>query len=420
MSPLLYAVRTLRVQLMESSLAIEHVAIDTLRPDPANPRRISDAELEALTRSIQEFGMIDPVIARREDGVVIGGHQRLLAARCLGFKTVPVVFLDITLDNARLLNLALNKISGTWDQELLARLLSDLEQTPDVDISLSGFEEDEIAKLLKTLEAREKRNQREDFDFEEVWTAAKAHPGVERGDVWQLGDHRIMAGDSTQQADVEALMAGETATLMVTDPPYGVAYETEGKNPRRRKDQRPIANDDLGKDQAAFWTTAFRHWPLDGDAYVFGPSGPLIFELATALTKAGMEPRQLLIWVKHQLVLGRSHYHYRHEHVFYGWKGKTSWNGSRKEDSVWEEERPMASPEHPTMKPVPLCEWAIENSSQLNGLVIDPFLGSGTTLIAAERTGRRCYGMEIDPHYCALVIARWEAFSGERAKKAGQ
>ncbi len=402
---------------MCTPLTIEHVPIDNLRPDPANPRRIADAELEALTRSIQEFGLIDPIIARRSDSLVIGGHQRLIAARRLGLKTVPVVYVDLTDEQVKLLNLALNKISGSWDQELLARLLAELQDVPGVDISLSGFGDDEIAKLLKTLDAREKRGREEDLDLDAAWRAAKADPGVQRGNVWQLGDHRVMCGDSSDSGDVGRLMAGETATLMVTDPPYGVAYETVGKNPRWRKDKRPIANDDRGKDQAAFWTSAFRHWPLDGDAYVFSPSGPLISTLCASVEAAGITHHQWLIWVKHQLVLGRSHYHYRHEHIFYGWKGKTSWNGSRKEDSVWDEERPMASPEHPTMKPVPLCERAIENSSGLNGLIVDPFLGSGTTLIAAERTGRRCYGMEIDPHYCRLVIARWEAFSGRSAQK---
>jgi DNA modification methylase len=207
---------------------------------------------------------------------------------------------------------------------------------------------------------------------------------------------------------------------MVTDPPYGVAYETEGKNPRWRKDRRPIANDDLGKDQAAFWTAAFSPWPLEGDAYVFSPSGPLISTLCGSIEAAGISHRQWLIWVKQQLVLGRSHYHYRHEHIFYGWKGKTSWNGSRKEDSVWEVDRPMDSPEHPTMKPLELVERAIENSSQPGDLVLDQFLGSGTTLIAAERTGRMCYGMELDTHYCRLVIARWEAFTGLKAEKASK
>jgi DNA modification methylase len=399
-------------------IAIETVPIDALRPDPANPRRISDAEMEALTRSVQEFGMVDPIIARREDSTVIGGHQRLLAARRLGYKTIPVVFVDLAPEKARLLNVALNKISGEWDRELLARLLADLEAAPNIDLSLTGFEDDEIAKLLKNLDAREKRDREETFDLDAAWLAAKADTRVTRGDVWLLGDHRVMCGDSTSEGDMAGLMAGESARLMVTDPPYGVAYEVDGKNPKFKKRRGAIANDDLGTDQAQFWTDAFRQWPLEGDVYVFGPSGPLIFELAAALTAAGIDPRQLLIWVKDRLVLGRSHYHYRHEHILYGWRGKSSWNGSRKEDSVWEEPRPADSPEHPTIKPLPLCERAIENSSQPNDVVIDAFLGSGTTLIAAERTGRRCYGMEIDPAYCGLVLQRWEAFTGGKAEKA--
>ena len=395
-------------------IVIEQVPIDSLRPDPANPRRISDAELEALTRSIKEFGVVDPIIARREDGAVIGGHQRLVGARRLGLKTVPVIYVDLSPERARLLNVALNRISGDWDRELLARLLADLDATPNIDISLTGFGDDEITKLLKSLEFREKRDREETFDLDAAWQAAKADSRVQGGDIWRLGDHRIMCADSTQEADVGALMAGEVARLMVTDPPYGVAYEAEGKTSKKG---RPIANDDLGVDQASFWTEAFRHWPIEGDVYVFGPSGPLIFTLASSLRAAGIEPRQLLIWVKDRLVLGRSHYHYRHEHVLYGWRGKSSWNGSRKEDSVWEEPRPADSPEHPTIKPLPLCERAIENSSEQTNVICDGFLGSGTTLIAAERTGRRCYGMEIDPHYCSLVLARWEAFTGKTAEK---
>ncbi|MGZ3357585.1 MAG: site-specific DNA-methyltransferase [Isosphaeraceae bacterium] len=401
----------------QTALIVENVAIGALRPDLANPRRISDADLEALTRSIQEFGMVDPIIARREDSTVIGGHQRLVAARRLGLKTVPVVFVDLSPEQAHLLNLALNRISGSWDQDLLARLLADLDAKPNIDLSLTGFGDDEIAKLLKGLDAREKRSREETFDLDAAWQAAKADTRVVRGDVWRLGDHRIMCGDSTSEAEVERLMGGEAARLMVTDPPYGVAYEVDGKNPKFKKRRGPIANDDLGAEQAKFWTDAFRHWPLEGDAYIFGPSGPLIFELAAALTAAGIDPRQLLIWVKDRLVLGRSHYHYRHEHILYGWKGKSSWNGSRKEDSIWDEPRPADSPEHPTIKPLPLCERAIENSSQPNDIVIDAFLGSGTTLIAAERTGRRCFGMEIDPRYVSLVLARWGAFTGQSAEK---
>lgn len=396
----------------ERPLTIEQVPIGDLRPDPSNPRRISDAELEALTRSIRQFGLVDPIVARREDKTVIGGHQRLVAARRLGMKQVPVIYVDLSPEQAKLLNLALNRISGEWDEELLARMLTDLQQTPDVDISLSGFGEEEISRLLKGIESRERRDRPERFDLDAAWEAATADPGVKRGDVWLLGEHRLMCGDSADSGDVARLMAGQTATVMVTDPPYGVDYNPEG-----RKKKRPIANDDLGGDQADFWTRAFSAWPLEGDAYAFSPSGPLIQTLCASIEAAGIEHHQWLIWVKDRLVLGHSHYHYRHEHVFYGWRRKTSWNGSRKEDSVWEEERPQASPQHPTTKPVGLCRRAIENSSRPDDLVVDPFLGSGTTLIAAERTGRRCYGMEIDPRYCRVAIARWEAFTGERAAR---
>jgi len=399
-----------------SAMMIGTVAIGDLRPDPFNPRRISDTELDALTRSIQEFGMVDPIIARRQDFAVIGGHQRLIAARRLGIVVVPVIFLDISSDQAKLLNLALNRISGSWDQELLARLLAELGSVPEIDLQLSGFADDEIAKLLKALEVREKGTLPETFDLDATLAAARADTGVVRGDIWQLGDHRMMCGDSADSGDVARLMAGQAATLMVTDPPYGVDYEGD-QHFRPAKRKRPLANDDLGSDQAAFWTETFRHWPLDGDVYLFSPSGPLISKLCASIEAAGIEHHQWLIWVKQKLVMGRAHYHYRHEHLFYGWKGKTSWNHSRSEDSVWEFDRPMASPEHPTAKPLALCQRAIQNSSQPNDIVIDPFLGSGTTLIAADRTGRRCFGMEIDPTYCRVAIARWEAFSGGVAEK---
>lgn len=395
-----------------SELAIEHVAIADLRPDPLNPRRIGAEELESLTRSIREFGFVEPVVVRREDRTVIGGHQRLVAARRLGFETVPVIYVDLTAEQAKVLNLALNKISGSWDEELLARMVADLTPVEDIDLTLSGFSEDEIGKLLKSMDARERRDRPEEFDLDAAWEAATADTGVKRGDIFQLGAHRLMCGDSADTGDVGRLTVGQTATLMVTDPPYGVAYEPEG-----RKRKRPIANDALGEKQAEFWTKAFSAWPLEGDAYVFSPSGPLIQTLCAAIVAAGIEHHQWLIWVKDRLVLGHSHYHYRHEHVFYGWKGKTSWQGSRKEDSVWEEQRPQASPQHPTMKPVALCVCAIENSSKPDDAVAEPFLGSGTTLIAAERTGRRCYAMEVDPRYCRVAINRWEAFTGEKAER---
>jgi len=175
---------------MPTDVAIVQIAIDDLIPDPANPRRISDEELESLTRSIREFGLVDPIIARAEDKTVIGGHQRLLAARRLGMKTVPVVLTDLSQEQARLLNLALNKVSGTWDQELLARFMADLQQTPDVDLTLSGFTDDEIKKVLRNLDSREKRERLETFDMDAALEAAKAAPVARHGVLWLLGDHR--------------------------------------------------------------------------------------------------------------------------------------------------------------------------------------------------------------------------------------
>ena len=201
-------------------LEVELVSIDDLRPDPANPRRISAAELEALTRSVNEFGLVQPAVARREDKVVIGGHQRLLAARRLGYKTVPVIFLDLTIEQARLLNVALNNISGEFDNELLARLLADLGQTPDLDLALTGFDEDEIARLLQSREAREKRERPEPaFDLDAALEAARAAPRAQPGDLFALGDHRLLCGDSTDPLQVERLMGGKKAAMAFTDPP---------------------------------------------------------------------------------------------------------------------------------------------------------------------------------------------------------
>jgi len=206
------------------SLTVEAVAIDLLRPDPANPRRIGDEELDSLERSIREFGFVQPVLARREDGTVIGGHQRLVAARRLGLTTVPVTYLDLSIEQARLLNLALNKISGSWDEQLLARLLADLQTS--VDLSLSGFGEDEIRDLLRSLETREKAERSEDFDLDSALEDAARGPRSKPGDLWALGEHRLLCGDATKPEDVERLLGGTRAAMAFTDPPYNVSPAT--------------------------------------------------------------------------------------------------------------------------------------------------------------------------------------------------
>ena len=220
-----------------AQIQIEQLPIDELRPDPANPRRISDQELETLTRSISEFGLIDPIIASREDKMVIGGHQRLLAARKLGYKTVPVVLADLTVEQAHLLNIALNKISGSFDQELLARLLKELQEVPNIDLSLSGFEDDELKKLLKSLDAREKRERLENFDLDAAVKAAQNAPVAKLGDIWLLGEHRLACGDSTDREAVQRLMGQSKAAMTFTDPPYNVNYGETMKDKLRKQFQ---------------------------------------------------------------------------------------------------------------------------------------------------------------------------------------
>ncbi len=207
------------------SPTVEQVPIDNLRPDPANPRRISEAELDALERSLRQFGFVQPVLARRADAVVIGGHQRLVAARRLGLTKVPVTWLDISVEQARLLGLALNRISGTWDDALLARLLADLAATPELDLTLSGFGEDEVKELLRSLETREKRERPEAFDLDEALAEARRAPRTKPGDLWQLGDHRLLCGDATSADDVARLLDGAAPKLLTTDPPYGVSLD---------------------------------------------------------------------------------------------------------------------------------------------------------------------------------------------------
>lgn len=211
------------------SLVVEQVDIDLLHPDPANPRRISDDELEALTRSMRQWGVVQPVLVRREDSTVIGGHQRLVAARRVGLAEVPVIWLDVSVEQSRLLNLALNRISGSWDEQLLARLLADLGQVPDMDLSLSGFGDDEVSELLRKLAAAEKADRTEDFDVEQALEEATKTPRSQAGDLWALGEHRIVCGDATDQVTVARLLDGADARCRHPD---GLA-DLGRRHPRR-------------------------------------------------------------------------------------------------------------------------------------------------------------------------------------------
>jgi DNA modification methylase len=403
------------------SLVIEQVAIDLLRPDPANPRNISRSELDALTRSMNEFGCVVPLLARRADAVVIGGHQRLLAARRLGLKLVPVIWLDLSQEEARLLGVALNQIGGEFDEPLLARLLADLKDVPGVDLTLSGFGEDEIADLLRGPEVQERRERLEAFDLEMALGKATREPLTKLGDIWQLGHHRVLCGDATLAEDVARVLAGARSAMAFTDPPYNVDLGNHGGHqPGARR--RPMANDAL--DPAA-WEAFVRAWArnlvasVDGALYVCMSTKewPLV---SRVLAEEGAHWSDTVIFAKDRFVLGRADYQRAYEPIWYGWRegARHFWCGDRDQSDVWEIARPAQAPLGPVMKPLELVERAIENSSRPGELVLDVFLGSGTTLIAAERTGRVCAAIELDPHYVDVAVARWEAFTGAVAVKA--
>jgi DNA modification methylase len=405
---------------LKAEIRVEQVPIDSLHPDAANPRRIGKEELEALTRSLREFGFVQPVLARKSDNVVIGGHQRLLAARRLGWKTAPVIFLDLSPEQSRLLNLALNKISGEWDQELLARMLAGLRPVEDIDLSLSGFTEEELGKLLKSLDLREKKERVETFDLDAALEAAQAAHVAQRGDLWRLGDHRLRCGDATDVGDVSRLLGDTRASMAFTDPPYNVSLGDHGGRQRGSR-RRRIANDALAPEA---WEAFVRAWTqsllnyVDGALYICMSTKewPLV---SRVLEELGAHWSDTIIWAKDRFVLGRADYQRQYEPIWYGWREGVShhWCGDRDQGDVWNIPRPGDSELHPTMKPLELVEKAIGNSSQPGDTVLDLFLGSGTTLIAAERTGRVCHAMELEPAYVDVAVRRWEAFSGERAKK---
>ncbi|KKK70700.1 hypothetical protein LCGC14_2921330, partial [marine sediment metagenome] len=246
-------------------------------------------------------------------------------------------------------------------------------------------------------------------------------------DLWLLGDHRLLCGDATKLDDLKALMGDERYSILVSDPPYGVSYSEKNEFLNRydkgNRVQKKIEGDDQSPDQmAAFWKAAFSTIrPFAGDGasfYITGPSGFLLLPLLIALRDSGFLQRQLLVWSKNNMVFGRSDYHYKHESILYGWvKGTHRYYGPPNEVSVWEIERPSKSKLHPTMKPVWLFARAIRNSSKTAEIVLDPFLGSGTSMIAAEQLGRRCYGLEIDPAYCDVIVERWQKFTGQKAKR---
>ncbi len=412
---------------------VEQVAIDDLRPDPANPRKIAEEELDSLTRSIRSFGFVQPVLARREDRTVVGGHQRLVAARRLGLKSVPTILLDISVEQARLLNLALNRISGEFDDQLLARLLADLQLNTELDLSLSGFGDDELKELLRSLDAREKLDRAEEFDLDAALEEATRQPRSKVGDLWKLGEHRLVCGDATDPVAVGRLLDGAKPKLLSTDPPYGVSLDPtwrDGVYNQMGPAEKPYLrtaghkNTTMSGDTRVDWSQAFELVPSLEVGYVWH-AGVHAGEVAAGLERIGFEIVAQVIWDKGLFAMGRSWYHWGHEPCWAIRRtgAKVPFLGERDQQTIWRVPSPKmimggskeAKFDHPAQKPALLSEIPIRNHLKPGEAVYDPFLGSGTTLIAAERLSRTCYAIELDPRYVDVILTRWERFSGQTA-----
>ena len=372
-----------------------------LLPADYNPRKDlkpGDAEYEKLKRSLETFGYVEPIIWNKTTGRVVGGHQRLKVLMDMGITEVECVVVEMPEDKEKALNIALNKISGDWDKDKLALLIADL-QGADFDVSLTGFEAAEIDDLFKgTLKDGIKDD---DFDVE---AELKKPTTTKAGDIWVLGKHRLICGDSTKAETFDLLMSGNKANLVVTDPPYNVNYEgSAGK----------IKNDNMA-DQAfyEFLLSAFENAEKamadDASIYVFHADTEGL-NFRRAFSDAGFYLSGTCIWKKQSLVLGRSPYQWQHEPVLFGWKkkGKHQWYTGRKESTIWSFDKPKKNGDHPTMKPVALIAYPIMNSSLTNSIVLDPFGGSGSTLIACEQTDRICYTVELDEKFCDVIVKRY-------------
>lgn len=373
--------------------------INKLIPADYNPRKDlkpGDSEYEKLKRSIHEFGYVDPIIWNKQTGHVIGGHQRLKILQDEGLTEVDCVVVDFDEAKEKALNIALNKISGDWDQAKLSLLISDLEASA-FDISLTGFDEREIADLLET----DSDTKDDNFDID----AELQQPTFSQtGDLWHLGRHTLLCGDATKAESYQKLLGKTQVNLVLTDPPYNVDYHSKAGK---------IKNDHQTSDKFyQFLLAALQNMNQamadDASIYVFHADTEGL-NFRRAFQDTGFYLSGCCIWKKQSLVLGRSPYQWQHEPVLYGWKknGKHEWYTGRKESTIWEFDKPKQSKEHPTMKPIPLLAYPIMNSTMTNCTVLDPFGGSGSTLIACEQTKRTCFMMELDEKYCDVIVKRY-------------
>ncbi|CCI82002.1 DNA modification methylase [Lactobacillus hominis] len=391
-------------------MEVKTVSINKIKPYENNPRNNDDA-VDAVANSIKEFGWQQPIVVDI-DGVIIAGHTRYKAAKKLGYKEVPIVVADnLTEEQVNAYRLADNKSGelATWDDD---ELQEELDKILDIDMTDFGFD----------LETELEDDEVIDDDYEEE---VPEEPKSKLGQVYQLGRHRLMCGDSTKPEDVKKLMNGVQADLLITDPPYNVDYSskdfgrTEISKTRKNND---IANDKMENEQfMQFLVQAFSNASVNmklGASFYIWFSDLATVQFNEAAKESGLNVKETLIWVKNNFVLGRQDYQHKHEPCLYGWVdgGSHSWYSDRKQTTILNFDKPQRSGLHPTMKPIPLFDYQIKNSSKSGDIVLDLFGGSGTTLMACEQDGRNAYLMEFDPRYVDVIIDRWEKFTGKTAK----
>ncbi len=396
-------------------LTVQHTSLRELIPYARNARTHSDAQVAQIAASIAEFGFVNPVLIG-SDNIIIAGHGRVLAAQKLELETVPTITLvHLNENQRRALVIADNKLAENagWDEELLRLELQSLVDE-DFNIDLLGFDDVDLDALLTDMTTDE------DNVVEENIPEPQVNPVSQLGDVWVLGQHRLLCGDATEASDLYALMGDELADMVFTDPPYNVNYDDVEKYSAKQsnKTKRKILNDNLGTQFERFLFKACSNLItyVKGAVYICMSSSELD-TLKRTFCEAGGKWSTFIIWAKNAFTLGRSDYQRQYEPILYGWPQGNDhyWCGARDQGDVWFCDKPRKNNLHPTMKPVELVIRAIKNSSKTHDIILDPFAGSGSTLIAAEQTSRRARLIELDPRYVDVIIQRWQTLTGQQA-----
>lgn len=395
---------------------IQKIEIGKLKPADYNPRKDlkpEDEEYQKIKKSIIEFGYVDPIIVNT-DMTVIGGHQRLKVLKDLGYTVIECNMVDLDKNKEKALNIALNKITGEWDNKKLEELIAELKED-EFDLSTTGFTFDEVDNILKDITGTKEDN----FDIDQALNDIE-EPTTKPGDVWLLGKHRLMCGDSTVKENVDKLMNNNKADMVFTDPPYLMNFEgnvhADGSKSFNAVHGK-IKNDNMSREEGDQFISKMFEMIKEynkGAYYVCFYRLGLDY-IFRALDKLNNRYKALIIWNKGNHTLSNSDYMSKYEPIVYGWFSSHLFYGDRKNFDIWDIERTKKNDLHPTMKPVDLVVEAIKNSSKIEDLVLDLFGGSGTTLVAAEQTKRTCYMMELDPKYCDVIIKRWENLTGEKA-----